>query len=247
MNRLLSVLLLAAACLAQQSASPRLSTAASATPDSLVIPAGTKVLLSLIHPISTKSARVGDGVYLKTSFPVTIEDQMAIPAGTYVQGEITEVKRPGKVKGRAELRFRFNTLIFPSGYTLSLPAAVEDVPAMENAKMKDSEGTIQANGTKGRDAATIGSTTATGALIGLSAGGKGSAIGAGVGGVTGLAIAMLTRGNDVRLEPGTAVEMVFQRRLLLNRNKLRGNAAANSAAPDSTEERPKLTPPPQTN
>src|SRR5437762_2593949 len=154
MNRLLSVLLLAAACLAQQSASPRLSTAASATPDSLVIPAGTKVLLSLIHPISTKSARVGDGVYLKTSFPVTIEDQMAIPAGTYVQGEITEVKRPGKVKGRAELRFRFNTLIFPSGYTLSLPAAVEDVPAMENAKMKDSEGTIQANGTKGRDAAT---------------------------------------------------------------------------------------------
>src|SRR5437764_565629 len=241
MNRLLSVLLLAAACLAQQSASPRLSTAASATPDSLVLPAGTKVLLSLIHPISTKSARVGDGVYLKTSFPVTIEDQMAIPAGTYVQGEITEVKRPGKVKGRAELRFRFNTLIFPSGYTLSLPAAVEDVPAMENAKMKDSEGTIQANGTKGRDAATIGSTTATGALVGLSAGGKGS----GIGGVTGLAIAMLTRGNEVRLEPGTAVEMVFQRRLLLNRNKLRGNSAVNSPASDSSDERPKLTPPPQ--
>ena len=113
--------------------------------------------------------------------------------------------------------------------------------------MKDSEGTIQANGTKGRDAATIGSTTATGALVGLSAGGKGSAIGAGIGGVTGLAIAMLTRGTDVRLEPGTAVEMVFQRRLLLNRNKLRGNSAVNLPASDSTDERPKLTPPPQIN
>ena len=244
MSRLFIVALLAMVCWAQQSVSPQLTSAPSPTADSLVIPAGTKVLLSLIHPISTKSARVGDGVYLRSSFPVTIEDQMAIPAGTYVQGEITDVKRPGKVKGRAELRFRFNTLIFPSGYTLSLPAAVEDVPAMENAKMKDNEGTIQANGTKGRDAATVGSTTATGALIGLSAGGKGSAIGAGIGGVTGLAIAMLTRGNDVRLEPGTAVEMVFQRRLLLSRSKLRGSTPP-SAVSDSGDERPKLTPPPQ--
>jgi len=160
-------------------------------------------------------------VYLKSAFPVTIDDQMAVPPGTYVQGEITEVKRPGHVKGRAELRFRFTTLIFPSGYTVSLPGAVENVPGMESSTMKDKEGTIEANGTKGRDVATAAGTAATGAVLGAAIdGGKGAGIGAAAGGATGLLIALLTRGNDVRLDTGTAVEMTFERSLVIAKDKI---------------------------
>ena len=58
---------------------------------------------------------------------------------------------------------------------------------------------------------------ADGAVIGaVSGGGKGALIGSGAGGAAGLAIAMLTRGNDVRLDPGTGIEMIFQRPLTLD-------------------------------
>src|SRR5512146_1397228 len=55
----------------------------------VTLPAGTKVLLQLQSPIYTKTARVGDGVYCESTFPVTQDNQLAIPAGTYVKGKIT--------------------------------------------------------------------------------------------------------------------------------------------------------------
>jgi hypothetical protein len=199
---------------------PKLQTARS-DEHSITIPAGTTVPVALKHAISTKSARPGDKVYAETTFPYVLNDQMLIPAGTYVQGVISEVKRPGRVKGRAELQVHFTTLIFPSGYTVMMPGAVENVPGAEETRMKDSEGTIQQEGEKGKDVKTAAGTTASGALIGAAAGGgKGALIGAASGGVAGLAIALLSRGSDVRLEPGTTLEMVFQRPVTLDPDKL---------------------------
>ena len=71
------------------------------------------MLLNLKSPIDTKSAKVGDGVYCQTSFPVTQDNVAVIPAGTYVKGQIAEVKRAGRIKGRAEILFHFTTMIFP--------------------------------------------------------------------------------------------------------------------------------------
>lgn len=187
-------------------------------PGTITIPAGTKVPLRLESAISTKSAQPGDGIYLRTIFPVAIDNTMAIPVGTYVQGVITEVKRPGRVKGRAEVLFRFTTLVYPDGYTVTIPGALKSVPGAENSKVKDKEGTVQADGTKGRDAGTIAETSAGGAAIGgLSGGGwKGAGIGGGIGAAAGTALVLLTRGNDVRLEAGSNVEMVLQRDLVLD-------------------------------
>ena len=98
------------------------------TPDQLTIPSGTKVPLALKQSISTKNAREGDAVYAVTTFPVVFNDRIIIPAGTYVQGRISNVKRGGRVKGRAEVLMHFSTLIYPSGYTVVLPGAVENVP-----------------------------------------------------------------------------------------------------------------------
>ena len=88
----------------------------------LTIPSGTKVPLALKQAISTKNARDGDAVYAVTTFPVVINDRIVIPAGTYVQGRISNVKRGGRIKGRAEVLMHFSTLIYPSGYTVSFPA-----------------------------------------------------------------------------------------------------------------------------
>ncbi len=203
------------------------STATAATPskpeskEQLVIAAGTKVPVALKHAISTKSAREGDAVYAETTFPVVENDRVLIPANTYVQGRISQVKRAGRVKGRAEVLIHFTSLIYPSGYTVLLPGSVENVPGAENTEMKDEEGTIRAEGQKAKDIGQAASTAGTGAAIGgISAGGKGALIGAGAGGALGTAIALLTRGNDVRLEPGTTLEMVIQRPISLDASRI---------------------------
>ncbi len=200
---------------------PKLHSSSTAEGKTFTVPAGTKIPLVLKQGISTRNAKVGDHVYLQTNFPLVMDGRMVIPEGTYVQGEITNVQRAGRVKGRAEVMMHFSTLIFPNGYTVSLPGAVDAVPGARSDDLKSNEGKIQHEGEKGKDVARAAGTTATGAVIGASAAGlKGAGIGAAAGGVTGLALALLTRGSDVRLDPGTAVEMVFQRDVALEESRL---------------------------
>jgi type IV secretory pathway VirB10-like protein len=219
--------LLSVMAAAQVSANAPAGTAAPAVPaavsSQLLIPAGTKVPVALKHAISTKGAREGDSVYAETTFPVVLNDRVLIPAGTYVQGRIVHVERAGRIKGRAEVLMHFTTLIYPSGYTVMLPGAIENVPGADKTSMKDSEGTIRQDRQTGEKVEKAASTAATGAVIGgLSNGLKGAGIGAGVGGAAGIAIAMLTRGNDVKLDSGTTVEMVIQREVPLDGSRIPG-------------------------
>lgn len=205
---------------AQPSAQPAPAVSTVATTE-LTIPAGTKVALALKHAISTKSAKEGDAVYAETTFPVVLNDRVLIPAGTYVQGKINHVQRAGHIKGRAEVLMHFTTLIYPSGYTVMLPGSVENAPGVDKATVKDEEGAIQGDSQTGEKAGTVAASAGTGAVIGgLSHGGKGAAIGAGVGGAVGSAIALLSRGNDVKLDAGTTVEMVIQRPVSLDASRI---------------------------
>lgn len=203
----------------QSASAPASSEAKSQT---IEIPAGTKVALSLKQAISTKTAREGDAVYAETTFPVSIDDRILIPVGTYVQGKISHIQRGGHVKGRAELMIHFTSLIYPSGYTVMLPGALENVPGAEHATMKDSEGTVRQDSDSGKKIETAAKTAGTGAAIGGLGTGtwRGAGIGAGVGAGVGAAIGMLSRGGDVRLEPGTSVEMVIQRPVPLDAHRL---------------------------
>ena len=192
----------------------------------LTVPTGTKIPLSLKQAISTKNARQGDPVYAETAFPVAIGGRMVIPAGTYVQGVIDRVRRAGHVKGKAEILMHFTSLVFPNGYTVVMPAGVENVPGAEHEKVKGQEGTIQGEGNKGEKVKTAAGTAATGAIIGAAStgSGKGAAIGGGIGGAAGLAIAMLSRGPDVLLRPGTSIEMIIQRPLALDATRVHAPA-----------------------
>jgi hypothetical protein len=196
--------------------------AADANKSSTVIPAGTKVALALKQAISTKTAKEGDAVYAQSTFPVVIDDHIVIPAGTYVQGKISHIQRGGHMKGRAELLIHFTSLIYPSGYTVVLPGAVENVPGAEHATTNGSEGKIQQDSETGKKLETVAKTAGTGAAIGgVSAGSwKGAGIGGGIGAGVGAAIGMLSRGSDVRLDPGTSVEMVIQRDVPVDSTRL---------------------------
>jgi hypothetical protein len=99
---------------------------------------------------------------------------------------------------------------------------VEGVPGSQTMSTTGTEGTIQGDSSKGKDAATIAKTTAAGAGIGGIAGsGKGAGIGAASGGALGLATVLFTRGPEIQLDPGASVEMILERQLDLEGTKLR--------------------------
>jgi len=222
---------------AQTNSTTNVKSVSETSPDAprrLVIPAGTKVLLNLKSPINTKSAHVGDGVYCQTSFPITQNNVVVIPAGTYVKGEITRVQRAGRIKGTAEILFNFNSMIFPNGYTVDLPGALKSNPGADNASVTDEEGTVKADSQKGKDVGTVAKTGATGAVIGAAAtrGWGGAGIGGAAGAAIGLGQVLFTRGQDVRIEQGTALEMVLNRPLTVEvTHPDPASAADNEAVP----------------
>jgi type IV secretory pathway VirB10-like protein len=218
----LSVLLLMGLAAAQSTLTPDpAAPSVEAEKPVLTIPAGTRVPLSLKQAISTKTARDGDPVYAETAFPFVVKDRVVIPAGTYIQGKVEHAKRGGHVKGRAEVLIHFTSMIYPSGYTVMLGGSVENTPGAEKTTMKGSEGTIRQDSETGRKVRSAAEGAATGAVIGaVTNGGKGAGIGAGIGGVAGLAIGMLSRGADVRLEPGTSIEMEIQREVTVDPSRI---------------------------
>jgi len=224
MRVMLAVLLLAVLASAQSSPATQPNTDASASPNQaseLTIPAGTRVPVALKHAVSGKGTHEGDGVYAETTFPVVANGRVLIPAGTFVQGRVSHIQRGGRIKGRAEVLMHFTTLIYPSGYTVLLPGAIENAPGADKTSVKDEEGTIRSDSQKGEKIGTVASSAGTGAVVGgLSNGGKGALIGAGVGGAVGTAIALLTRRNDVKLDAGTTLEIVIQRDVPLDASRV---------------------------
>lgn len=207
----------------------------SATGERITVPAGTRVAVVLENGISTRNAKAGDSVYLRTSFPITQNNRIVIPIGSYVRGELLDSKRPGRVKGRGEFRMRLNTLIFPNGYTVNLIGAPRTADSGGN-ETTDSEGKVTGPGGKGKDAATVATTTVTGTGIGAIAGGaKGAGIGAGAGGLAGLAAVLLTRGPEGQLPRGSTLDVVLEHDLSLEGDQIRFTDVGNSSP---------ITPPP---
>jgi type IV secretion system protein VirB10 len=221
------------------------STAPSA---SYVVALGTTVPLSLINTISTKHSAVGDRVYLETAFPVVVNSKIVIPVGSYVAGTVSEIKKPGRVKGRGELFVRFDSLTLPNGVTREFRARVNGADGHSNQELERSEGKITSEGNKSGDARTVAETTSAGASIGSVAGaaaghvGMGLGIGAAAGAAAGLIGVLSTRGPDAILQRGSTVDMVLDRPLTFSEADLNfGNyqpPRVGSAAPPADNSKP---------
>jgi type IV secretion system protein VirB10 len=158
-------------------------------------------------------------VYLETAFPIMANGRMVIPPGSYVAGTITQVKRPGRVKGRGELYVRFDSLTLPNGVTRDFRARIGGLDGRASEELDRSEGKIKSEGNKGGDARTVGEATAAGTSVGVIAGsvagraGMGAGIGAAAGAAAGLVGVLLSRGPDAVLAKGSTLEMVLDRTL----------------------------------
>lgn len=191
-----------------------------AQPQQFTVQTGTRIPLGLINSVSTKHSAPGDQVYLETVFPIVVDGKIVIPPGSHVQGTVTEVKRPGRVKGRGMLYVRFDSLILPNGVIRNFKGRVGGIDGRASETLDRAEGKIKGDSNVGGDVKTVAETTAAGASMGAIAGAaKGGAglaglgIGSAAGAAAGLAGVLLTRGPDAVLAKGSTIEMVLDRPL----------------------------------
>lgn len=226
--RVIPVLLMAAVVVFAQDALPVATPSADAKPvgKAFQVEPGTHIPLSLINSVSTKHAAAGDRVYLETVFPILSGGRIVIPPGSYVMGTITNVVRPGKVKGRGEFYLRFDSLTLPNGVTRDFRARVSQLDGRASEELDRNEGAIRSEGNKSGDVRTIGETAAAGASIGALAGsaagaaGMGAGIGAAAGAAAGLVGVMFTRGPEAVLAKGTTIEMMLDRTVTFEETEL---------------------------
>lgn len=208
----------------QASLEPAEAPKAKPAPAKILVPAGTRLPLVLHNSITTRNAKPGDPVYLETLFPIVVEERIVIPAGSYVSGEVIEAKRPGRVKGRAELMVRLNTMILPNGYTVSFNAIPQGAGTGGNESVNE-EGRIKGDSDKASDVGTVVKATAIGGAIGTMAGAAGrnvpvgSAAGLGAGAAAGLAAVLMSRGPEIELPRGTTLDVTLDRPLYLDAEK----------------------------
>ena len=194
------------------------SASAAAAPQTLRVAEGTKIRFTINQGLSSKTAREGDDFSGVVSHSVRQGDQVVIPEGSIIRGRVSHVQRPGRVKGRGELGLRFDKLELPNGQAYDLSASLASLDEGEKESV-DEEGQVKSEGTKKRDAATIGAGAGIGAIIGVIAGGgKGAAIGAGGGAAAGTGLVLLTRGKDVELKRGSELAIQLDRPLTLSSN-----------------------------
>lgn len=164
---------------------------------SLAIPRNTILALELLTPLSTDASQRGDRLQARVIEPAQY-------AGYLVEGRVSQVRRPGKVKGVAELQLAFDQIRSNDNRAATLHAELVEVTPIggENTEI-DPEGGVRGRDSTKDDAAKVGAASGVGAIIGLIAGGgKGAAIGAIIGGGVGTAGVMTKRGKDIRLERG---------------------------------------------
>lgn len=164
------------------------------TTRAVTVPAGTQLPIILDTSVASNTSQVEQPVRAHLSRDVRLNNNVVIPAGSELYGNVTAVRRPGKVTGRSYIAVRFTTLVRRgSGERYSVDT-----------------GRVARTGraTKKKDAMKIGVPAAGGAAIGALIGGKkGALIGAGAGGGAGTAVVLSTRGEDVGIGRGAPITL----------------------------------------
>ena len=160
----------------------------------VTIPAGTELPIVLDTSVGSKTSRVEEPVRAHLSRAVSVDGQPVLPEGTIVSGVVTDATPAAKVKGRAHLAVRFDSITPRGGderYRIETAAIGRTAPA----------------DTK-KDALKIGAPAAGGAIIGaIVGGGKGAAIGAAAGGGAGTAVVLSTSGKETSLPVGSPLRL----------------------------------------
>ncbi len=104
----------------QNTPAPAGQNAPASSPQVITVPSGTTVPLTLMSAVKSKSSKPGDTIRAVVAFPVTIGTELAIPAGTFAEGEVIRVTALPKGGQQPSFRVHFTRLVFANGYSVAL-------------------------------------------------------------------------------------------------------------------------------
>ena len=162
----------------------------------ILIPSDTELIVELLDDIDTDRNREGDRFQARIVSPSEI-------SGAIIEGRISKIQKPGRIKRRAEVLLSFDRLVISPNRWSNFNAIVTEVVARkgDNVKRVDTEGTVEGKRSYKEDSIKVGATTGTGLVIGAIAGGPvGAAVGAGVGAAFGVGAVVVERGKHIRLD-----------------------------------------------
>jgi hypothetical protein len=187
----------------------------SASDFEITVPSGTILPIVLTAYLNTRSSKVGDIVYADTAYPIWIQQKLAIPKGSTIRATLTEVTRPGRIKGGGQIAVKFNDILLPNGVTREIVASFHGIHGSGDETYSRKDEKVSGGTSKADDVGTIVGGMSTGALAGgvILRSGKGAGIGGIAGAAGGVAAVLLTRGKDLVLSPGTQFDLELQKPL----------------------------------
>jgi hypothetical protein len=164
----------------------------------IIIPANTEIIVEMLADVSTDDSKEGDSFLAKVVAPQEIN-------GAIIEGRVAKIKRPGRVKGNAELQLTFSRVVINENRWANFNATVIEALPMKGSNIKaiDNEGTVRGKSSVKDDSVKVGAAAGTGTVIGAIAGGPvGAFVGAAIGGGAGLVGVLATRGKEINLIQG---------------------------------------------
>jgi hypothetical protein len=162
-----------------------------------IIRDGERVIAVLDNDLSTRNLSQGD------RFTMTVREPAAY-AGAVIEGQVAGVERGGRVTGRSQISFDFDTIRF-NGRNSSFAGFVESVTTTSGETVRvDNEGSVRDSNQTDKTVTRTAIGSAVGAIIGaIAGGGKGAAIGAVVGAGAGAGSVYVQGRDDLDLLRGT--------------------------------------------
>lgn len=165
---------------------------------------GDAASVRLLTPLSSETSRIGDPIAAVLISPWLVGEQTALPAGTRVEGRVTNAESTGRLKHNAKLAFEFNQVLLPGGQRVGIVSTPLS---------------LEAGGETKRDVITIGVGTVAGGVIGAATGNtkRGAIIGA----VAGTGAALYQKGDPVVLPAGSTLRLALSEGLRVSVKKVR--------------------------
>jgi hypothetical protein len=171
---------------------------------------GAHALFQLQTSVTTRTARAGDPVPLRTASPLVI-DGVSIPIGSQAQGVVTHARRPGRIRGRGELEIAIRSIARPDGTAVPLGARFSAVPPPRRRPAPYAH--RPSDSPRVRAAIVVGMVAGygTAALVSKvsnsaeTVGGAGLAAGA----TTAVLVGMMKRGEELVLRSGQIIEVLL--------------------------------------
>ncbi len=164
-------------------------------PQKVTIPAGTTLAIRLVDTIDSEKNQAGETFKATLNSPLSVEGDVAIPAGYDVEGHVVDVKSAGKFAGQSLLVLQLDRI--------SVGGKSYSIQTDEYRRQGSSRGKNTAE--------KVGAGAAIGAIIGgIAGGGKGAAIGAAAGGGLGGGVQAATKGQQIKLPSETVLNFTLQ-------------------------------------